>query len=347
MKKSLIALAVVSAFAAGAANAEVRIYGNLDVGIGSAVADNDNSNGFFTNNLSTSELGFMSSYELGNTGLTSHLQLGGQIAGNSAGTTGTGPGSYNLDRHKLVGISGDFGRVDAGTRLNPAFAFWGSTFAMGGNSVAVNGQFAAGVLNTWVPNTVTYSSPNLNGLTAQVMYGFNGAGNAVPAAPTVPDNDQTFTSGAIAYSTGPLRVGVSYQNHDDPADTIGNTTTVVGGTYDIGALRLSANYMDADVDAIDGADNVTMSAGARYAVTSQVAVGGTYMSHDSGASLVNLQAHYAPVPQTTFYAMVSIIENDEIENANDLQYRTFWGEGTRVAAGDDDSGFTVGVVQRF
>lgn len=359
MKKSLIALAVSSAFVAGAAQADAEVYGRLDVGLGNGVGMNANSIEFYADNIATSELGFRAANPLGDTGLTGHLQVGGSIAGRSAGpddpttldeiehpSTGVGRGGFSLDRHKVAGISGDFGKFEAGQFLNPAYTFYSSTHPNGGNSVAVAGLAPTTVMTTWVSNALAYTTPNLNGLSAKVMYSPDG---------NSPSNELEDLLGlSVAYSQGPMRVGVGYQSIGD-SNVIndvdqGNTMMVVGGTYDLGALRLGANFVNADddVDVYDG-DNNSIMVGAKYSVNADTSVGASVTRHGTGSTLMNLQAHRQLGDMITLYAMVSRADNDEgdggVPAAN---YRTFWGDATSAAAaGEAETGFTVGMITYF
>ena len=121
MKKSLLALAVLGAFAGVAsAQSNVKIYGVVDLGI-----SNDNNGGaagsvtrMDSGLLNGSRLGFMGTEDLGG-GLSANFQLEN---GFSADTGTLAQGGRLFGRHAWAGIAGGFGAVKLGRQMTPVYA---------------------------------------------------------------------------------------------------------------------------------------------------------------------------------------------------------------------------------
>ena len=178
MKKTLIALASVAAL--GAAHADVTLYGVIDMGVASAnnglSSDVNNPSNFnfypstaqsvttgratsMTNGaMQASRWGLKGSEDLGsgmkaNFVLESGLNIAGgvnpndhalQSSNNAKTVYGAGDSSLNggmFDRQSTVGLSGDFGSIDAGYQLNLQGVAFGSYDALGAGYVSPMGTY--------------------------------------------------------------------------------------------------------------------------------------------------------------------------------------------------------------
>ena len=178
MKKTLIALASVAAL--GAAHADVTLYGVIDMGVASAnnglSSDVNNPSNFnfypstaqsgttgratsMTNGaMQASRWGLKGSEDLGsgmkaNFVLESGLNIAGGVnpndhallsSNNGTNVYGAGDSSLNggmFDRQSTVGLSGDFGSIDAGFQLNLQGVALGSYDALGAGYVSPLGTY--------------------------------------------------------------------------------------------------------------------------------------------------------------------------------------------------------------
>ena len=202
MKKSLLALAAMSAFAGAAqAQSSVSVYGLYDGGynnsvrtttIGTAAATVISNSDMTGNQQTSSRLGFRGTEDLGG-GLSANFNL----------EFGFNPGTGTLDsvttfagtqaqsdsvRTSVVGLSSKaLGEVRVGRQLSGAFVVGAGDIFAGSNMVgdiiasshAGAGQTGGNVTNTRVYanatriNAVSYFTPNFSGFTARLDYSNN------------------------------------------------------------------------------------------------------------------------------------------------------------------------------
>jgi predicted porin len=234
-KKSIIAAAGLLALA-GAAQAQVSIYGLIDMSYGkSFVSDlvddkaqfhSGGDNGSSEGN-STTRLGFKGSYDLGSgykanfkletSGIQSDGDLNGAIFG----------------RQAWLGLSGAFGEVRLGRQDSVAFQtmidfdFNGASNGLSAGAYTGVGAFAtprqSGVLQ--------YISPAFNGFTAQL--GYQPEGNA--------GGDKSVGSVGLKFATGPFAAAVHYESKRDSSL---EDFTSVAASYDFGVAKVMASYAD-------------------------------------------------------------------------------------------------------
>ena len=244
MKKSLLALAVLGAFAGVAsAQSSVTLYGLIDVNFGKDIgkADKRMSQG------ASSRLGFRGVEDLGS-GSAAFFQLenrytpnNGLLNGGAGGTNGT-PVTLWQGR-SYVGLRGGWGEVRLGREYNGAFFHgelmgdpWGwDTVA---SSLTVAAMRAGDPTFTNVNNSVTYNSPNMSGFsfTGQVA-----ESNANCGSPVLASSGVTFGacakrpySGGASYAAGPFAVRIGYA----APGTDGQKWTSLNSQYDFGAFKL-------------------------------------------------------------------------------------------------------------
>ena len=118
-KKNVVAAAALLALAAGA-QAQVKIYGLVDLAVGSyKVAGQDSITKVQSGNMTTSFLGFSGSEDLGG-GLKAEFALETFIAADDGGTIGNNAGGF-WGRASNIALSGGFGKVALGQYDNPLF----------------------------------------------------------------------------------------------------------------------------------------------------------------------------------------------------------------------------------
>lgn len=267
MKKSLLALAVLGAFAgAASAQSSVTVYGIVDLGINSTDngATDGRNTGLVSGGQSASRIGFKGTEDLGN-GLKANfvLEAGfsadtGALGSNTAyGNTPAATGTL-FSRVSTVGLSSaNFGAVDLGrqtTVLKDAhdqidpFGAAGSTgnleriFYNTRGNTAGTGAYVGNVAGGRVSNTIKYTSPSFSGFNAKAAYTFG---------------EQTGDNGAgagyglgVGYANGPLNVQFAYNNQDTSAVVAPFATTsklkntLLGATYDFGIFKLHGAYAD-------------------------------------------------------------------------------------------------------
>ncbi|WDZ95804.1 porin [Herbaspirillum sp. WKF16] len=262
MKKSLLALAVLGAFAGAAqAQSSVTIYGIVDSGVvyttkavNAAGTGTGSKFGVNSGVLQSSRLGFKGTEDLGG-GMNALFVLESGFK-NDTGALDDSKTTNTLFRRKsLVGLSGNFGSVLLGRNTDYADVissytsvgdFFGVTGAVGHNLDRLEGSRSN--------NSVTYTTNSIAGFTGNLMYGFGEQAGQTSAG-------QAFNIGG-KYDNGPLGLGINYyqsKQGSTPADTnllvgtsglgdptqAGNTAFKVltlAASYQFGPARVYGNY---------------------------------------------------------------------------------------------------------
>ncbi|CAE6754155.1 porin [Paraburkholderia domus] len=227
MKKSLLALAALGAFAGVAhAQSSVTLYGIIDEGFNI----NTNSGGKHLYNLSSgvlqgSRFGLRGTEDLGG-GLKAIFVLEN---GFDVNTGKLGQGGLMFGRQAYVGLSSQFGTVTLGRQYDSVVDYVGPLEAgdQWGGYIAAHPGDVDNFNNAYrTNNTVKYTSANYNGLTFGGTYSFGGqAGNF--------SGNQIWSLGA-GYNNGPLALGVGYLNARTPAASGGlfnNGGTIAPNTF--------------------------------------------------------------------------------------------------------------------
>lgn len=220
MKKSLLALALLGAFAGAQAQSSVQIYGNLDLGMVKRT-DTDLAIGKRANNT----LGFKGTEDLGN-GLKAIFQVEMRYEPDT-GANETGTNGFQrplFQGQSRVGLTGDFGTVRLGRGLTAfqessiAFEPWHGVPTPQGfqADLAVAGYTSdplspAGNSANRFSNAVFYNSPEYMGwqlnTTIATKEANNGAALTGRGTPTVPQYAANATS-----QTNPYSISVTYRN---------------------------------------------------------------------------------------------------------------------------------------
>ena len=255
MKKSLLALAVLGAFAGVAsAQSSVTLYGTLDVNARYVKADGQRrqlSEG--TDGINSSQLGFRGVEDLGG-GLKASFNL---LAGINPDTGTTNSKFFN--RRSTVSLSGGFGEVRLGRDYTPTF--WNMTLfdAFGTNGIGSSLDVRQLYNGTRQDNSIGYFLPsNLGGVYGQLMVGAAESGTSA-------DRPARYIGGRLGFAAGPfdIALGASQERVSNNSTAVGSVGLVgtnaplaggtalagnsqktynVGGSYDLGFVKLLAYY---------------------------------------------------------------------------------------------------------
>jgi predicted porin len=256
MKKSLLALAVLGAFAGAAqAQSSVTIYGIIDTGVSytsKAVGTGTTTGSKFamnSGNIQGSRIGFKGTEDLGG-GLSAVFQLEAGFK-NDTGALDDSKASNTLFRRKsVVGLAGGFGSVLLGRQTDFADTISAYTSVADFGGVTGNvGHNLDRLEGTRTNNSVSYTTNNLNGFTGNVMYGFGETAGSTSSG-------QAYGLGG-KYENGPLGLGLNYyqsKNGSSPSDTsllansasatntAANTTTSTYGSTAAKVFNVVASY---------------------------------------------------------------------------------------------------------
>lgn len=317
MKKSLLALAVLGAFAgAASAQSSVTIYGMLDLALAKQIGSEDKEVWDSPN----SRIGFRGQEDLGG-GLSAVFDFQHRFLADD----GTQAAARFWHAISMVGLKGSFGTVGLGRQYNGAWAVqnaidpWGDDTVAGLRDVGVRASIG-GVSQTRLDNSISYFSPN--------MGGFSVNGTIAEGTEGQPDRPYGF---AATYATGPLWLGVGYENPGNEDDNL----ITLGAKYKIGAFGLAGGYAtgstsdDEDVDSFLLAATWTMGAGELRVGYAQSKIdfngGGSDKFKKAG-----LGYHYSLSKRTKVY--VDVARGNEpyaLDNGGDISEENGYGVGIR------------------
>jgi predicted porin len=260
MKKSLIALAALSAFATAAqAQSSVTVYGGVGGSVNSTEYGNVKSPSQFQNAgqdfFKTTALGFRGTEDLGggNTAffqLEGDLSMSGQLGSQAVGDTdsadnvaaSTSNVSNNIfNRHAHVGLtSKQFGTLSLGRQNDSVKDLEGlgqvSNLSDNLHLFTLVGDRYAGI--------VKYATPTINGFKATYSYTNNAAntgGATDTAVNTTADGARTLNSYAISYATGNYSFGAG-QGTITEVGSADKETTYLGARGVFGNVTVGAHY---------------------------------------------------------------------------------------------------------
>lgn len=250
-KKSLIAVAALSALAGSAMAADVQIYGRIDTGLRVTGTDYDelaksDSTNFemSSGNYTGSRVGIKGSEDLGN-GVTVGFVL------ENGFDSDTGAQKYDglFGREAIVYLEGDFGKIAAGKMgiLNsPAGSFAignFNPFGTGWGEVGSQNQIWGAGFETRYNNMISYRSPDFAGFQVHAQYSFGGNyddGEVVGKEGKTTTN--RYYGLGVTYKTGGLNlIGiVDSVNEAQEAGTYEKEDVfrvTLGGSYDFGVVK--------------------------------------------------------------------------------------------------------------
>jgi len=223
MKKSLLALAVLGAFAgAASAQSNITVYGIADVGVNwdngktATVAGGSGHQiwALRSGQQSGSRIGFRGTEDLGGGlaavfTLESSINLDDGTTGNSFPNSGTTSGAGRLfGRQAWVGLQGGFGAVKLGRQYSTIYNAQNAIDPFGINQAGDMQRVYGYGLGKVDPisrsdNTITYTTPDFAGFSGQAGYGFGEQAGAFS------NNSNAFAG--LAYVAGPVNVQLAYQ----------------------------------------------------------------------------------------------------------------------------------------
>jgi len=275
MKFSKIAAAASLAFGvATAAQAQVTLYGVVDVGVNYQSVNFGNN---FDATGTQSQVGMASGQQSGSRwGIKGTEDLGNGLKANfvyeSAVNVVDGTGNNGFTRQSTLGLSSDrFGAVDLGRRTTPTTAAFSGIdpFAQSFGTASLSTSMGSTFVR--LSNMIMYTSPEFSGFTGSVGYSFNADQDVAgtPEGETFGTSNKTrAVSVAGRYVNGPVVVALGYDQFM-PANVPGQATANVkswnlGGTYDLRAVKLHAAYgqnIDGIIEGTDVLGNANFTGG--------------------------------------------------------------------------------------
>jgi predicted porin len=270
MKKSLLALAVLGAFAgAASAQSSVTLYGKVDLGVGKTANSTDKQ----VMDAHGSRIGVRGVEDLGG-GLRAMFGFEHRFSpdtGVGAGTNSTGaagganPASVFWQGYSTVGLGGAFGTVNLGRQYTAAFILAQNAFdPFGGDTVgglrgnSLTGAGAGARIRT--QNSLRYDgtfgglkvaadiaeleagSPNKRPYSVAVQYAAGPLLAAVGYDNPTGANDNLMTAG-VGFTFGPARITAAIGSGETNAATNNKIKQgLVGASFNVGAGRVLVGF---------------------------------------------------------------------------------------------------------
>ena len=359
MKKSLLALAALTAFAGVAsAQSSVTLFGVVDLNARNVKNGSQSIKSLSTDGNASSRLGFRGVEDLGG-GLRAGFWIEGGL-GADVGTQGggnggvtTAPASASWNRRSTVSLLGGFGEIRLGRDYVPTF--WNHTVfdPFGTNGVGSQTNLLSpaptvapfGNAQTLVRanNSIGYFLPaGLGGLYGQAMVA---AGeNQLPG--------NKYIGARIGYAAGPVNVAAAYGKTEKTGAMIDDMKAFnVAGSFNLGFMTLFGQYHKYDEGAralknFMGGIAVPLGAGtlkASYAKTTRtliVAPATTYSDRDATQFVAGYT--YDLSKRTTLYTAFSRVKNEA-----GLTYTAGVGGPAIPNTGASSTGYEFGVRHSF
>jgi len=348
MKKSLIVLATLGAFAgAASAQSSVTLFGVVDLSANSIKNGSTTVKRMDNNQLNSNRLGFRGTEDLGG-GMTAGFWIEGSLSNDDGGT------GLDFKRRSTVSLSGGFGEVRLGRDYTVNFLAMAGNDAYGANGFATpanvyasdtallgfgaasptTGLRATGATTVRANNMATYFLPgNLGGIYGSLQI----------AAGEGTDSNK-FQGGRLGYAAGPVDVTVAYSQTGEGTKL---KDTTVGGSYNFGVAKLYAFY---DQKKLGANKYVTYSVSTavplgqgefRLAYSKGNRSGGTVAENDSDSTLFGAEYIYNLSKRTALYAQYG-----KLKNNGSAQNSVVLGAGSG-AAGNDSTGYGAGIRHSF
>jgi len=376
MKKSLLALAALTAFAgAASAQSSVTLFGVVDLNLRNQ--DNSGSPGpirsLSTDGNASSRLGFRGVEDLGG-GLRAGFWLEGALSADNGSalassstttckapvapstiptctTTTSTSGAQTWQRRATASLLGAFGEIRLGRDYTPTF--WNHTVfdPFGTNGVGshlnmMTQQGTSSVMGSGAGtlvranNTVGYFLPAIGGLYGQVQ----------GALAEGPANGNKYFGGRVGYAVGPVNAAVSYGVTETPIVTDLKEFNI-GGSYNLGFLTLWAQFIKSDWTNATSTDLTQTN----YLVGVTVPVGpGTIKftyngvkqdlsaTTDTKATQIAVGYVYDLSKRTSIYVHGAKISNDP-----GAKFVTSGSGGAFASTGQDSTGYELGLRHSF
>ncbi len=355
MKKTLIAVAALTAAAGAFAQSTVTIFGVLDTSVAHISSGGSKVTGLSNGGLSSSRLGFRGTEDLGG-GLAAGFWLEGGLTvdnGNSGG--------YGLERRSTVSLSSNtFGELRLGRDKVPAylnietFDPFGDTGVGGVNGSNLVGS-ASGAVGTAegsgpkrTSNGINYLLPaKLGGFYGQVQYAF---GEQVDTPAITNESLRDSAGFRIGYAAGPLNVALGY------GQVRGGTTTAdvdyratnIGASYNFGFVKpmvliATERGNGRKVELYEVGATVPVGVGeirAAYSMYKRKDIS------DADSNRFALGYGYNLSKRTQLYATVARVDNDDRANRG-LTVSSSSLASPTIAAGRNVTGYEFGVRHSF
>lgn len=354
MKKTLIAVAALTAAAGAFAQSTVTLFGVLDTSVAHISSGGNKVTGLSNGGLSSSRLGFRGTEDLGG-GLAAGFWLEGGVAVDNGNSSG-----YGFERRSTVSLSSNaFGELRLGRDKVPAylnietFDPFGDVGVGGvnGSNLVGSASSAAGTPEGSGPkrasNSINYLLPKLGGLYGQVQYAF---GEQVDTPAVTNESLRNSAGFRIGYAAGAWNAALGYGQVRGGTTTadIDYRATNIGASYDFGFVKPMVLFATErgngrKVELYEIGATVPVGAGqirAAYSMYKRKDIS------DADSNRLALGYGYNLSKRTQLYATVARVDNDD-RATRGLAVSSSSLASPTIAAGRNVTGYEFGVRHSF
>jgi len=332
MKKSLLALAVLGAFAgAASAQSSVTIYGTVD--LNARYVKNDGTSRAYSlsqDGINSSQLGFKGTEDLGG-GLKASFDLRGGVNPD----TGTANSKF-WNRRSTVSLLGNFGEVRLGRDYTASVWNQLAFDALGTNGVGGGLNVVQKYIGTRRDNSIGYFLPSgIGGVYGQFMA-------AAAENGTTADRAGRYVGGRVGFAAGPVDVAAAYGQQKFSSGAADQKSYNVGGQYNFGVVTL-IGYLGRETQASDKESVYNISAVVPIGV-SEIHVAYDLSKRDNAGATTKIDQMalgyvYNLSKRTAVYSTVSRLNNKNLT--------TFSVNGGTITAGGKSTGAEFGLRHFF
>jgi predicted porin len=341
MNKKLIAIAVAAGLAPMAAQADVSVYGKLNMGLSVADSGGTGDTASFMGITShDSRLGVKGSEDLGN-GMSAFFKMETEIDMDNAA------GNATFKRDKYLGIKGGFGEIKMG-QFNTAYKNTYGKMDIFADSIGdVTGTGTHGELDDRFENMLGYKG-TFGPITVDVNMDF---------AETDTSGEDDGLAVGLTYKAGSIMVTAGMVNHDSDqfAGTTADEGTRIGFQMKMGSSKLNVLQENVTKNAANSDYSVTtlqygMDMGKNMFGVSYTMTGRDGTAADSTQTTIGV--HHKLSKKTKVAVAYTTISNDE--NSTTLgrigatsNHNSGLGSWSAAGAGEDPSQMGVMITHSF
>jgi predicted porin len=346
MKKSLIALAVLTASGISFAQSSVTLWGTVDAAYTQTKTGAVSKTSITTSGLSSSKLGFRGEEDLGgglkagfwleagvnnDSGTGSGTNINNQASGQISGTTTVGSQGLTFNRRSTVSLMGGFGEARIGRDYTPLF--WNQTMfdpfgtnGSGASQANAGANPASLVVGVRASNSIGYLSPDFSGFKVQLQtFMGENASDSVDG-----ENSGSGNGLRVTYDAGPISAALATAKYDTALNTKHEGTNFAI-SYNFGMAKVMAILSeDQKTTSGVGADKVK---GSLFGITAPL-----------GAGTVKFAISNSKQGTTVDNDKVAIGYVHSLSKRTSL-YTTF--AQVKPMTGDKTTGFDLGVSHNF
>lgn len=354
MKKSLLALAALTAFAgAASAQSSVTLFGVADLAARNVKNGSAGSiNSLVVGSNASSRLGFRGVEDLGggmragfwlesdvflDTGLNASTAQSNVVAGGSTTTQV----SQWFNRRATLSLMGGFGEIRLGRDYTPSFSNYPAFdpfgyIGVGAIAPMLSGLGSGAQTQVRANNTVAYFLPALGGVYGTVMAA---AGEGVTG--------NKYVGGRVGYAGGPVNIAGAWGKTYKTGTMVDDFTDMnFGASFNMGFMTLMGLYSKRDYST---SDQTTYLVGASVPFGASTLKASYIKNSGSAVSLDGTKIQFGYVydlsKRTAVYAHLSRLNNDG--NTTNGGNVTIAGGPAGMARGATSTGYEFGIRHSF